>query len=116
MNQTNLAVSDLDSTATEYTVPVLPDNRITYLREEAVYAYTIRAKPSFNIKLERTSDGWIIRDAETEVSGEGSEILKAAANFERNAALRLAELEQRQHALPEELFRHLQYLRARVRR
>jgi len=115
MSPTDLVVSDLDSTATEQAVPVLLDHRVTYLREEADYAYTIRARPSFNIKLERTSDYWIIRDTKTGVSGQGNEILQAMASFERNIALRLAALEQQQHALPEELFRQLQYLRARVR-
>jgi hypothetical protein len=101
--------------ATERSVPVFPDRRVTYLRKEVSYAYTVRSGPSFNVELRRENGYWLVRDVEIGIFGYGSDVLEAMRDFKRAVEQHLDVLE-RQDALSEELSWQLGYLRARVRR
>ena len=107
-------MSPTDVAGTERSVPVFPDHRVTYVREEAGYAYAVRTGPSLNVELRHDHGYWIVWEVETGIFGQGEDVLGAMRDFERAVSQHL-DLLERQDALSEELSWQLEYLRARVR-
>lgn len=119
MSATEFAPVRQDSSANEQAVPVVPERpnqHVIYPHPEADYtSYKITPAPSFDFKLQRGGDYWIVRDRQTGIYGDAENLSEALEEFYRAAAQHLDVLE-RQDALSEELSWQLNYLRTRVRR
>jgi hypothetical protein len=78
-----------------------------------IVAYTIAARPWFDIQVRREPDYWTVVDRETGIFGHGDDLLAALRDFDR-AAVEHLDVLQRQESLTDELTAQVAYLRQRV--